>query len=84
MPNIKFEKYNVVAPAQFETQEDSSAKQTEINDLTVRGRQFDQTKPETFNQVRYIIFSSEMIDFESNIIFFSYGHVRNSVDWKNY
>lgn len=25
------------------------------NDLTVRGRTFDQSKPETFNQVYYVI-----------------------------
>lgn len=31
----------------------SSAKGAEANDLIVRGRLFDQSKPETFNQVMH-------------------------------
>lgn len=34
-------------------------KQPDPNDVTVRGRAFDQTKPETFNQV--ICFSSHSL-----------------------
>lgn len=42
----------------------STEKKTEQSDMTVRGRVFDQTKPETFNQVlseRTIHFHREYI-----------------------
>ena len=50
LPKIKFEKYNVIMPT-AEEDEPKNVKNAEANDITVRGRVFDQTKPETFNQV---------------------------------
>lgn len=49
VPKIKFEKYNMPNPVDMPPTCEPKAK--EENDLTVRGRVFDQTKPETFNQV---------------------------------
>lgn len=48
LPQINFTKYNV----DISLDDDETEKKSENNDLTVRGRVFDQTKPETFNQVR--------------------------------
>lgn len=49
VPKIKFEKYNL--PNQMNDPSTYETKNMEENDFTVRGRVFDQTKPETFNQV---------------------------------
>lgn len=49
VPKIKFEKYNMPNPVSTPSACEPKAK--EENDLTVRGRVYDQTKPETFNQV---------------------------------
>lgn len=51
LPKIKFEKYNVPFPERSPCE--SAVKPKEENDFTVRGRVFDQTKPETFNQVNF-------------------------------
>lgn len=55
----------------------------EENDYTVRGRVFDQTKPETFNQVMDIFILSFLAHFSSYLPFNSYGRVKNSVASKN-
>ncbi|KAG4077490.1 hypothetical protein HA402_002917 [Bradysia odoriphaga] len=46
LPKINFEKYGVSIPEFVEEPRPNSS-----NDITVRGRVFDQTKPETFNQL---------------------------------
>lgn len=54
LPKVKFEKYNVTMPSvepKDETGSSGAKDAAANNDLTVRGRTFDQTKPETFNQV---------------------------------
>ena len=48
VPKINFEKYGVNIP-ELLTEEEN--KTSDGYDLTVRGRVFDQSKPETFNQV---------------------------------
>lgn len=55
LPKVNFEKYGVSIPEFVEEEQKAS----DSVDLIVRGRMFDQTKPETFNQVfcmKYIIF----------------------------
>lgn len=47
MPQIDFKKYNV----NISMDDDEQTQKTEVADPTVRGRVFDQTKPESFNQV---------------------------------
>lgn len=47
LPKINFEKYGVAIPEFVEDE----PKAAEAADMTVRGRLFDQTKPETFNQL---------------------------------
>lgn len=52
LPKIKFDKYNVSMPSTVvQNVNDIDTKTKDDNDLTVRGRLFDQSKPETFNQV---------------------------------
>ncbi|KAJ6640782.1 ZZ-type zinc finger-containing protein 3 [Pseudolycoriella hygida] len=46
LPKINFEKYGVSIPEFVEEPQQKAS-----NDITVRGRVFDQTKPETFNQL---------------------------------
>ena len=46
-PQLNLEKYNITLP---DLPKDSS-NEARVNDITVRGRIFDQTKPVTFNQV---------------------------------
>lgn len=54
MPKIRFEKYNL--PNEANNSITIETKTKDENDFTVRGRVFDQSKPETFNQVNQIKF----------------------------
>lgn len=47
LPKVNFEKYGVSIPEFVEEEQ----KVADPYDLSVRGRMFDQSKPETFNQV---------------------------------
>lgn len=47
LPKVNFEKYGVSIPEFVEEEQ----KPNDNMDMTVRGRMFDQSKPETFNQV---------------------------------
>ncbi|XP_031618641.1 ZZ-type zinc finger-containing protein 3 [Contarinia nasturtii] len=49
IPKIKFEKYNMPNSISMSNTQESKVK--EENDFTVRGRVFNETKPETFNQL---------------------------------
>lgn len=49
IPRIKFEKYNVTMPS-IEVKDEGGSGAGK-DDMIVRGRTFDQSKPETFNQV---------------------------------
>lgn len=62
LPKIKLEKYNVSFPTlrtNINTNATNNAK--DENDYTVRGRTFDQTKPVTFNQVTFSIYSYSVL-----------------------
>lgn len=48
MPKINFEKFGISVPDYPKESLDADAK---ANDIKIRGRLFDQTKPETFNQL---------------------------------
>lgn len=51
LPKIKFEKYNVAMTPDENHVTQPTVNIKDENDLIVRGRIFDQSKPETFNQV---------------------------------
>lgn len=51
VPKINFDKYNVTMPIDPPSNETDTPKIKIENDLNVRGRAFDQSKPETFNQL---------------------------------
>lgn len=53
LPKINFEAYNLNV-SNSDDEETPEKQLVESNDVTVRGRVFDQTKPETFNQVGII------------------------------
>lgn len=48
LPKINFEKYQISVP---EFPQENIETSNKSNDITVRGRMFDQSKPETFNQL---------------------------------
>jgi hypothetical protein len=79
VPSIDFEKYNVNIPESPK----QVVKVTSKNDNLVRGRMFDQTKPETFNQV-FMFRVSRNRSITNPPIYLSSGLLRSKKDLKSY